>query len=85
MVHITLMKPSVDVRCNEDFNPTESSEPLKHLRNNIKHCFTWAVISNTPDFERLVYYEMVSRRAINDIRQPRFFFFSVCCIVFNCS
>ena len=36
------------------------------------------------------YLEMVSHRAINDIMQTpkkevHFFFFSVCCIVFNCS
>ena len=36
------------------------------------------------------YLEMVSHRAIDDIMQTRkkevhFFFFSVCCIVFNCS
>ena len=47
-------KRNAEFRRTEDFNPTKSSEPLKHLRNNIKHYFTWAVISNTPDFERLV-------------------------------
>ena len=37
-----------------------------------------------------IYLEMVSHRAIDDIMQTpkkevHFFFFSVCCIVFNCS
>ena len=35
-------------RSNEHNNPTKSSEPLKHLRSNINHCFKWAVISNAP-------------------------------------
>ena len=33
---------------NEHNNPTKSSEPSKHLRSNINHYFTWAVISNAP-------------------------------------
>ena len=41
-------KRNVEVRWNEQNNPTKSSEPLKHLRRNITHCFTWAVISNAP-------------------------------------
>ena len=41
MVHVTLVKPS-------DNNPTKSSKPSKHLRSNIKHYFTGAVISNAP-------------------------------------
>ena len=23
-------------------------EPSKHLQNNIEHCFTWTIVSNTP-------------------------------------
>ena len=42
VVHVTLVK------WNEHNNPTKSSEPSKHLRSNISHCFTWAVISNAP-------------------------------------
>ena len=41
-------KRNVEVRWNEHNNPTKSSEPSKHLRNNINHYFTWAVISNAP-------------------------------------
>ena len=37
---------NAEVRWNEHNNPTKISEPSKHLRNNINHCFTWAVISN---------------------------------------
>ena len=32
----------------EHNNPAKSSEPLKHLQNNIEHCFTRAIISNAP-------------------------------------
>ena len=47
-------------------------------------------LNEQKDFERLVYLEMVSHRAIDDIMQTskkevHFFFFSVCCIVFKCS
>ena len=41
-------KRNAEVRWNEHNNPTKSSEPSKHLRSNINHCFTWAVISNAP-------------------------------------
>ena len=41
-------KLNADVRWNKHDNPTKSSEPSKHLRSNIDHCFTWAVISNAP-------------------------------------
>ena len=112
--YIGEIKRNAEVRWNEHNNPTKSSEPLKHLRNNIKHYFTWAVISNTPNNAKTrknlevsyietgnliltnkrtlktFYLRMVSHRGINDIMQTpkkevHFFFFSVCCIVFNCS
>ena len=38
----------MEIRWNEHDNSTKSSEPLKNLQNNINHCFTWTVISNTP-------------------------------------
>ena len=41
-------KRNAEVRWNEHNNPTKSSEPLKHLRSNINHYFTRAVISNAP-------------------------------------
>ena len=41
-------KRNVEVRWNERNNPTKISEPSKHLRNNINHYFTWALISNAP-------------------------------------
>ena len=31
---------NAEVRWNKHKNPTKSSEPSKHLRNNIIHCFT---------------------------------------------
>ena len=37
-------KRNAEVRWNEHNNPTKSSEPSKHLRNNINHYFTWAVL-----------------------------------------
>ena len=39
-------KHDAEVRWNENNNPTKSSKPSKHLRSNINHYFTWAVISN---------------------------------------
>ena len=47
-------------------------------------------LNEQKDFERLVLFRKVSHGAIDDIMQApkkevRFFFFSVCCIVFNCS
>ena len=41
-------KRNAEVRWNEHNNPTKNSEPSKHLRRNINHYFTWAVISNAP-------------------------------------
>ena len=41
-------KRNAEVRWNEHNNPSKSSEPSKHLQNNINHSFTWAVISNAP-------------------------------------
>ena len=41
-------KRNSEVRWNEHDNPTKSLEPPKHLQSNIKHYFTWAVISNAP-------------------------------------
>ena len=41
-------KRNAEVRPNEHNNPTKNSEPSKHLRSNINHYFTWAVISNAP-------------------------------------
>ena len=47
-------------------------------------------LNEQKDFVRLVYLEMVSHRAINDIMQTpkkkvRIFLFSGCCTVFDCS
>ena len=41
-------KLNAKVRWNEHNNPTKSLEPSKHLQSNIKHSFTWAVISDAP-------------------------------------
>ena len=41
-------KRKAEVRWNEHNNASKSSEPLKHLRNNISHYFTWAFISYVP-------------------------------------
>ena len=41
-------KRNAEVGWNEHNNPTKNSEPSKHLRSNINHCFTWVVISNAP-------------------------------------
>ena len=41
-------KRKAEIRWNEHNNPTKSSEPFKHLRSNISHYFTRAVISNAP-------------------------------------
>ena len=40
-------KYNAEVRWNEHNNPTKTSEPLKHLHNNINHCFTWTIISDS--------------------------------------
>ena len=42
--YICETKRNAEARRNEDNNPTISSEPSKHLRSNINHYFTWAVI-----------------------------------------
>ena len=41
-------KRDPEVRWNEHNNPMKSSEPSKHLRNTIDHCFTWSIISKVP-------------------------------------
>ena len=35
-------------RWGEHNNPTNKSEPSKHLRNNIEHVFTWTILSKAP-------------------------------------
>ena len=42
-------KLNVDVRWNDHNNPTKNLEPSKHLRSNISHYFSWAVIWNAPE------------------------------------
>ena len=39
-------KHNAEVRWNEHNNPAKSSEQSKHLRSNVNHYFTQAVISN---------------------------------------
>ena len=39
-------KRNAEAGSNECNSPTKSSEQSKHLRSNIDHYFTWAVISN---------------------------------------
>ena len=41
-------KRNAEGRWNEHNNPTNSSEPSKHLRSTINLCFTWAVTLNAP-------------------------------------
>ena len=41
-------KRNAEGRWNEHNNPIKRLELLKHLRSNIDHYFTWAVISNAP-------------------------------------
>ena len=41
-------KYNAKVRLNEHNNPIKRSEPSKHLRSNINHYFTLAVILNAP-------------------------------------
>ena len=38
----------MEIRWNEHYNPTKSSEPSKYLSSNINYDFTWADISNVP-------------------------------------
>ena len=44
--YIAETKRNAGVRWNEHNNPTKSSELSKQFRSNMKHYFTWAVISN---------------------------------------
>ena len=44
--YISERNSSAEVRWNEHNNVTKSSEPLKHLQNNIDHCFTQIIILN---------------------------------------
>ena len=46
--YIGQTKCNAEVRWHERNNPTRCSEPSKHLRNNIDHCYTWTMISNAP-------------------------------------
>ena len=48
LCYIGETKRNAEITWNEHNNPTKSSEPSKHLRSNINHYFTWAVISNAP-------------------------------------
>ena len=49
--YIDETKCNAEVRWNEHNNPTQSSESLKHLCNNINHCFTWTVFPNVPKMQ----------------------------------
>ena len=40
-----ITKCNAEVRQNEYNNSSKSSEPFKHLWNNIGHCFTWFIFS----------------------------------------
>ena len=42
------MKRNVHVRWNEHNNPTEKSEPARHIKSNIEHAFEWKVIMSAP-------------------------------------
>ena len=46
---ILVVHVNAKVRWNKRNNRHKSSEPSKHLRSNINHFFTRAVISNAPD------------------------------------
>ena len=51
-LYIGETKRNTEDRWNQHNNPPKSSEPSRHLRSNINHYFTWAVISNTPKMLR---------------------------------
>ena len=40
------------VRIAEHSNPTHTSEPAKHLRENPSHSFTWRVLSSAQTFHK---------------------------------
>ena len=42
-------KRTVEVRWMEHNTTSVKSNPAKHLRGNIGHCFTWKVICNAPN------------------------------------
>ena len=46
--YIDKTKYNAEVRWNDHSDPSKSSEPSKHVQNNINHCFTWSIISNAP-------------------------------------
>ena len=47
LCYIGETKHNAEVRWNEHYyNPTKSSKPSKHLRNNIDDCFAWTIISS---------------------------------------
>ena len=50
VVHVTLVNPKVMQKLDgmNMIIQLKSSEPSKHLRRNINHCFTMTVISNAP-------------------------------------
>ena len=46
--YIVEARRNAELRWNEQNKATKSSEPSKHFRSNIDHCFPWAMISNPP-------------------------------------
>ena len=46
--YIAETKSYAEVRWNKQNSTTKSLEPSKQLKNNIYHCFTWTIVSNTP-------------------------------------
>ena len=70
-------------------NASENAKTRKNLKTS--YIALWKSHRNEQkDFERLVSFRNVPHRAINDIMQTpkkevHFYFFSVCCIIFNCS
>ena len=65
IVNIGETNRNVQVRWYEHENPDNLSEPARHIKNNITHAFTWKVLSNAPEAEKLRKYLEAFLIAIN--------------------
>ena len=69
VVPIAFVKPSVMQKLDgiKIIFQLITQKPSKHLRSNIDHCFTWAIISNTPNSAKIRNNIKVSNMALRKL------------------
>ena len=69
MVPIAFLKPSVMQKLDgiKIISQLKAQKPSKHLRSNIDHCFTWAIISNTRNSAKIRNDIKVSNMALRKL------------------